>query len=150
NDFLTVLAWSLEQKPISGQNEDIPFPPAQEPGYWLIWLAGLAVMVELLLPLLAVSNGPAWVLRTVVALLAGRLLTPNPPSSEHSTRIDYPWLPWALGLVILFEWALLTFLARRWRDGVIPTALAICCGMTAIVLVAAAHQSACEYALLAG
>jgi hypothetical protein len=158
--FVTVLGWWLEDKPQPKPVDDAapaepvveddapPFPPTNQSRYWLVWLAALAMIVEVLLPLLAVPDGPGWAIRTVVALLAGRLLTPNYPGA--SMRLEHPWVSWALGLVILLEWALLTSLARRWLDGVVAMGLGVCCVMTGLVLISAGHDTVCSYALLTG
>jgi hypothetical protein len=144
------LFWSLEEEKatleaVEGPAAEgvRPMNPDRRSRYWLPWLAGLAMIVELLLPLLRVPSGPGWSLRTVIALLAGRLLTPN------VQRMEDPWVSWALGVVILLEWALLTALARRWRDGVVPTSLGLCCIAAAMVL-DEVHLSACEWNLLLG
>jgi hypothetical protein len=146
------LWWSLEEekpKPAPEEGEERaaevvrPMNPNCRTRYWLPWLAGLAMLIEFLLPLPRVPSGPGWSLRTVIALLAARLLTPN------TQRMEEPWVWWALGAVILLEWALLTALARRWRDGTVPTSLGLCCIAAALVL-KEVHLSACEWALLLG
>jgi hypothetical protein len=152
-DLLQVFVWSLEEKPAlpeDGAAQDgtkaAEDPPSlrRMPLYWLAYLAGLAMLVEMLLPMLVVPAEALWVVRTVIALLAGRLLTPGFQRMEHA------WIPWALGLAILLEWGILATLARRWRDGVVPTALGFCCVAASMVLIAAAYATACDYALLAG
>src|ERR1700688_130877 len=63
-----------------------------------------------------------------VALLAGRLLTPS------YLRLELPWSSWALGLVILADWTVVTMLARRWRDGTIAGSVALCSAAAAVVI----------------
>lgn len=156
DDLRQVFAWSLEEKPAPKPPEDgaeaagnlpeeDPPPINRLPIYWLPYLAVLAMVVEILLPLLAVPAGPGWAVRTGVALLAGRLLC------RSDVRIEHPWISWALGLAILLEWALLTGLARRWLDGVVATGLGVCCVTACMVLaLIASYATAYNLALLFG
>jgi hypothetical protein len=49
-DLGTVLGWSLESKP-AAVAEDENAPPLPPSRYWLPWLAGLAMLIELLVRL---------------------------------------------------------------------------------------------------
>ncbi len=100
---------SLEPMPPQDEASPAPIPRAF---YWLPWLGLLAMLVELLVVRWA-DSGVAWSLRAMVALLAGRLLTPQ------ALRWEHPWTPWALGLAILVQWGLSSTLCRRWRDGLV-------------------------------
>ena len=155
SDLGKALVWSLEEEKPKAAPEDAaaeeppaevikPMDTSRRTRYWLPWLAGLALLIEFLLPLLHVPSGPGWTLRTALAMLAGRLLTPN------DWRMEHPWISWALAGVIVLEWGLLTSLARRWRDGVVLTSLGFCCVAAAIVLQASGYASACDWALLLG
>ena len=147
NDLGLVLAWTLEEKPPPKEGEkpaeDLPSKPKdRERRYWVLCLATLAMAIEFLLPLL-VSAGPGWVVRTMLALAAGRLITPS------SWRMSFPWLPWAMGFVIVLEWGLLVSLARRWRDGVVPTGMGLCLFLAGGVLMLSGYgQHSGEYAVL--
>lgn len=144
HDFGTVLGWSLESKPqavdTSTDDPDEPFPARTT--YWLAWLAALALLVELLARLPHVPFTVGWVARTLVAVLAGRLLTPA------EFRAEVPWASWCLAVTILLEWALLTTLARRRQDGTVEAALALCFGTASVLLLYGHYASLSEVALL--
>jgi hypothetical protein len=136
-DLRTVLGWSLEGKPQpppqdegaeqAPSNTDEPRLP--ESWYWVLWLAGLAMLVELLVRLPIVSSSVAWIARTwVVAMVAARLLTPA------DLRVEHPWLSWAVSGALLLEWALLVALARRWKDGTVPAVAALWCACAVLLL----------------
>lgn len=148
NEVVVALGLSLEEKPApadglpADQPEAEPPTPRHGPRYWVPWLAALAMLVEFLLPVLRIPAGPGWAVRAILALFAGRLLTLN------LLRASYVWLPWAVGLMILLEWAVLTSLARHWRDGVAPTDAGLCLMLAAGVPLLVSPASAGEYALL--
>ena len=141
-DLRFTLAQSLEPSPAESTDKDYEPPPIQPSHAWLPWLMALAMAVELYarLPHIPVSLG--WVSRTLVALLAGRMLTPA------DVRADMVWSSWLLALVILVEWAVLTYLAREWKDGTIPASLALCCHCAAIVILYAGWASLVDWPLL--
>jgi hypothetical protein len=136
DDLGTVLGWSLEGKPKPPSQEDgteqaptsAPEPRMPDAWYWVLGLAGLAMLVELLARLPFVPSSAAWVARTLVAVLAGRLMTPGDLRAEH------PWLPWLLTGAIFFEWALLVSLARRWKDGTVPAVVALWCAAAVLLM----------------
>jgi hypothetical protein len=147
HELRTVLGWSLEGKPAvepSAADPEREEPPEQPPvppaRYWLPWLAGLALLIDLLARLVSPSGG--WAARTAVALLAGRLLTPA------DLRIDAPWASWTLGLAILWEWAILRSLARLWRDGSVPAALSLCFAAAGLIILHAHSARLTDMALL--
>lgn len=119
-----VLGWSLESKPIMESEDETSAldepPPVRFAHYWLPWLALFALIAELLIRCCWLPSGAAWTLRAVISLFAGRLLTPA------LTRVEAPWVAWALGITIVAEWAILIALSRQWRDGTAPAALALC------------------------
>src|SRR5262249_7992195 len=80
--------------------------------YWLFWLAALAVAVDLVAHLPRTPPVWGWVLRALVAVLVGRLLTPT------GLRLTTPWAPWALSVSVLLSWALLAEVAREGKDAV--------------------------------
>jgi hypothetical protein len=143
-DMGTVLGWSLESKPAPAEDGPaIPSLPLVPSRYWLPWLAGLAMVIELLVRLPRVPPGVAWMTRTVAALFAGRLLTPG------DLRSDLPWSSWAFGAIILTEWAVLAALTCRWKDGVIPTAVLLTFGAGAVVILYAHSGRLMDMALMA-
>ncbi len=160
DDLATVLGWSLEAKPPpkvgDPEASDSPEPeyelPLPPPGYWLPWLGGLALLVELLARLPRVPASLGWTARTLVAVLAGRLLTAGLSTSFEAPplRVEMPWVPWCLSAALLAEWALLTHLARRWRDGTVPAALALCCAAAGLVAACAPAPRLSELAPLVG
>jgi hypothetical protein len=143
HDLRAVLGWSLEGKPVAEpsasdqETEEPPVPPAR---YWLPWLAGLGMLIDLLSRL--VSPGAGWAARTAVAVLAGRLLTPA------ELRIDVPWASWALGLSILLEWAIIHSLARLWKDGSVAAALSVCLAAAGVIILHAHSARLTDMALL--
>ncbi len=152
DDWRTALAWSLEPKPLDKEPEPgaTPVVPETPPlanappaRYWLIWLALLAMVVELLVGIPRVPPGLAWPVRALVAVLAGRLLTPQ--VSDY--RSNHPEMPWLLGLTILLEWLVLTELGRRWKDGTAAAALAGCFALTGLLIVDIHYAKGMDIAL---
>jgi hypothetical protein len=146
HDLQVVLGWSLESKPeIAGDgaagNVDYDLP-IKSSHYWLPWMAGLALLVELLARLPGVPPSVGWAARTLLAAFAGRLLTPG------FARVASPWLSWFLGVAILLEWSILLALARRWKDGTTAAAMALCCLAGAVLLLHAGIASLMDPALL--
>jgi hypothetical protein len=147
DELRRALALTLEEKPkidsiaeTASDEPPVDDPPNRRmPHYFLGYVAGLAMLVEFLLPLLAVPAGPAWAIRTCIALFAGRLFC------HGGLRMLHPWIPWALGLLILLEWSLLTALARRWLDGVVVTALGFSCAAGCLVVQFIAHLDSLFY-----
>jgi hypothetical protein len=130
HDLYTVLGWSLEKQPPGEEEEPqdlhaLLMPPLY---YWLLWLAGLALVVEMLARILHVPASAGWVARTLVAVFAARLLTPP------ALRLENSWVPWWLSGVMLLEWALLMGLARRWKDGTVPLTMALWCAVLTTLL----------------
>jgi len=132
-DVPTVLAWSLESKPATDIAENsepaelallIPYPR-----FWLPWLASVACLVELFMRLAGVAPYVAGVVRTLIAMLAGRLLTP-----AMDWRIAMPWVSWCLAMTIVLSWSILETLARQWKDGTVAAALAIWFAAAGVVL----------------
>lgn len=146
-DMRTALGWSLEGKPAVEpsdaesdlKKDELTIPPAR---YWLPWLAGLAILIDMLVCVLPASPSLGWVLRTMAALLAGRLLTPA------DLRVDSPWVSWALGLSIVVEWAILQFLARLWKDGTVAAALSLCLAAAGVIILHAHSARLTDMALL--
>lgn len=140
-DLRTALGWSLESKPVTegDEGESLPVPPAR---YWLPWLAGLALVIDLLARVPGVPVTLGWVARTLLAMLAGRLLTPP------DLRVDLPWASWALGGTILLEWAVLTALTKKWKDGTVATVVAVCFAAAGVVLLHAHSARLTDMALL--
>ena len=93
-EFGMALGWALESKPANKDTEytgDLDGPPPLQPArYWVPWMAGLVLVVELIAGLAFVPAAAGWTARTLAALLAGRLLTPL------YLRIEVPWSPWLL------------------------------------------------------
>lgn len=141
-DLATVLGWSLEQKPTGEIEDTTDLPPLPPSRYWLPWLAGLALLVELLVRLPAVTPSMGWILRTGTVLLAGRLLTPP------DLRVATPWASWALAAAMLLIWMVLKALARQWKDATLPTALALCFAAAGMVLLHAHSARLADMALL--
>ncbi len=119
------LGWPAAAVP-GDAGEPLYLPPAR---FWLPWLAGLAMAVELLAKLPGLRGVLGWLPRLLLALLAGQVLTPP------GWHIDMPAVPWLLGGAIILNWFVLAMLARQWQDGTLPTALAVCCAAAAVVLV---------------
>jgi hypothetical protein len=132
SDLRTALSWSLESKPVRDESEtadpqdDLPLKPAR---YWLPWAAALVMLVELFLQIPRSPVTAGWVLRAIVAMFVGRLLTPA------SFRIEAPWVSWALGMTIILEWAVVVSLAREWNDGAVAAAISIACSGGGLVLI---------------
>jgi hypothetical protein len=143
HEVRTVLGWSLEGKPPASTTGDtqveLPMPPAR---WWLPWLAGLAILVELCVGLPFVPPSGGWALRALVAAFAGRLLTPA------DLRLSLPIASWLLSLAILLEWAVLVALARNWRDGTAATVSAICFGAAGMVVLHASSLRLADMALM--
>ena len=143
-DLRLILGWSLEGKPAveslanDEEKQPLPIPP---PRYWLPWLAGLAMLVDLLTRLVAVSPGSVWAIRSAMAIFAGRLLT------SADLRADVPWASWALGLSILIEWAVLHSLSTQWKDGTVPAALSLCFAAAGIIILHAHSARLTDMAL---
>jgi hypothetical protein len=139
-DWRAGLEASLETRPAAepAEGESSPSPPTY---YWLPWLAALAMAVELAL-LAGADSGPGWAARTVVAMLAGRLLT------LPGARGELPWAPWCLGVVILLHWGVAVSLARRWKDGLVPAVQAACLTAAAVVILHAHSARLADAALL--
>jgi len=142
-DLRLALAQSLEPQPDKELKEgEEPPPPRQSPRYWLLWVTALAVIVEL------VARGPkipievSWIARTAVAMFAGRLLT------YADLRTEMTWSSWALGLVILAEWAVLTLPTRETKDGAPAVSLAVCALCAAVITLYAGSGSLVDWALL--
>jgi hypothetical protein len=146
SDLREVLGWSLEGKPAveaseTDQEKEEPLRVPQAT-YWLPWLAGLAMLIELPARFI---RGPAsiwWTIRTLAAVMAGRLLTPA------DLRIEQPWASWALGLSILVEWAILHSLAQRWKDGTLAAALMFCLAAAGVIILHAHSGLLTDMALL--
>jgi hypothetical protein len=153
DDLRTVLGWSLESKP---SPTGALAPPMVAARYWLPWLGGLAMLVELLVGLPRVPVGLGWVLRALVAMFAGRLLTPEsfrhemPPDPDllHLIPLQTAATPWLLGLAILLEWAILIGLSRKWQDGTPPGAMALCFAAAGFVLLLHHCGSCMDVAML--
>ncbi len=155
-DLREVLGWSLEGKPPAEssetdqdkkeptQSDDEKKEPIRVPQstYWLFWLAGLAMLVELLARFATLPPSIWWTIRALVAVFAGRLLTPA------DLRVEHSWTPWALGIAMLLEWAILQSLAQRWKDGTLGAALSICFAAAGIVILHAHSGRLTDMALL--
>jgi hypothetical protein len=145
-DLRDALGWSLEGKPSMEPSdadqekaEAIPIPPSP---YWLPWLAGFAILIDLLARFVPLPPSIWSTARTLAAVLAGRLLCPA------DLRIEYAWAPWALGVIVLMEWALLQSLAERWKDGTLATTLALCLAAAGVIILHAHSGRMTDMALL--
>ncbi len=101
-DMRTAVGWSLEGKPPAepDEGEQKKDEPSRVPSghCWLPWLAGLAILVDLLARLVPRASGAGWAARTLVAVLAGRLLTLH--TSARGSAVGNLG---KLGLAILLE-----------------------------------------------
>jgi len=99
DDARTVLRWSLESVPPAENYENPPSKWLSR--HWLAWTAGLALVVELVVGLPLVPSSLAVIARTLVAVFAARLLTPE------SLRAESPAVPWLLAVAIVLNWTVL-------------------------------------------
>jgi hypothetical protein len=110
----------------------LPWHPDAAGWHWLLWTALAAVATDALARLPRIPNGVGWALRGMVAAQAGWLLT------SASLRDETIWAPFAVGAVVLVEWALLEQVGRLDRRGLIAFVLATGANVAALVLIYAA------------
>ena len=128
-DFCAALGWPAGP---ASQEEPAYLPAAR---FWLPWLAGLAMAIELLAKLPGLRGIVGWLPRLLAAWLAGRLLTPP------DWHIQEPMVPWLLSAAIILNWFVLSTLARHWQDGTLALGLAACSAAAGAVLVLQADSA---------
>jgi hypothetical protein len=134
-----------EEVPEEGE-EGVADPPAW---YWLSWLGALALAAGLVGGVPCLPTLAGWLLRVGVAGLAARLLVPP----EHLAPELYAKLssPTALfALVVLLEWGLLGYLARREPGAWLPAGLALVSFCAAAVVLHAHSARLSDLATLLG